>query len=173
MNEIQKSWYAVYTLSRSEKKLAQELSKKGISNYLPLLSERKRWSDRIQTVQTPLFASYVFVNVDIRTEKLKVLETSGAHHFLSVSGIPHPIPDDDIENTRIFVTEYPDKIKIEREEMMLPGKPVLITGGPFKGRRALVERKGNRSSIYVSISGIQTRISLELDHEMLETGEES
>ncbi|TGK07131.1 UpxY family transcription antiterminator [Leptospira semungkisensis] len=173
MNESQKSWYAVYTLSRSEKKLAKELSKKGIPNYLPIIPERKQWSDRIQIVETPVFSSYVFVRIDIRNEKLKVLETSGAHHFVSVSGTPHPIPDDDIDNIKIFVTEYPDKIKIEREEMMLPGKPVLITGGPFKGKRALVERKGNKSLIYVSISGIQTLISLELDHEMLEIGEES
>ncbi|WP_208744120.1 UpxY family transcription antiterminator [Leptospira andrefontaineae] len=173
MSESFKSWYAVYTNSRTEKKLALELSKKGVTQYLPIISTKKQWSDRIKTVLVPVFPSYVFVKIDIRIEKLKVLETSGAVKFVSIGETPIVIDEEDIETIRQIVTEYPDKIKIEREKMLAPGKKVLIRSGPFKDRKARVIRKGSKSSILVSISGMDTTVSLELDSELLETGEEN
>lgn len=173
MSESSKSWYAVYTNSRTEKKLALELSKKGITQYLPIISTKKQWSDRIKTVLVPVFPSYVFVKIDIRIEKLKVLETSGAVKFVSIGETPIVIDEEDIEMIRQIVTEYPDRIKIEREKMLAPGKKVLIRSGPFKDRKARVIRKGSKSSILVSISGMKTTVSLELDSELLETDEEN
>ncbi|WP_208757814.1 UpxY family transcription antiterminator [Leptospira dzoumogneensis] len=173
MIESSKSWYAVYTNSRAEKKLALELSKKGITQYLPIISTKKQWSDRIKTVLVPVFPSYVFVKIDIRIEKLKVLETAGAVKFVSVGETPILIDEEDIETVRQIVTEYPDRIKIERERSLAPGKKVLIRSGPFKNRKARVIRKGSKSSILVSISGMDTTVSLELDSELLETDEEN
>ncbi|WP_210410873.1 UpxY family transcription antiterminator [Leptospira sarikeiensis] len=173
MIELSKYWYAVYTHSRSEKKLALQLQKKGITLYLPIISVKKQWSDRIKTVLVPVFPSYVFVKIDIRTEKLKVLETPGSVRFVSNEGIPLVIDEGDIEIIRTLVTEYPERIKIEREKMLAPGKKVLIKKGPFAGRNARVIRKGSRSSIIVSISEMKMSISLELDSEQLETGEEN
>ncbi|TGM15975.1 UpxY family transcription antiterminator [Leptospira selangorensis] len=173
MSESSKSWYAVYTNSRAEKKLALELSKKGITQYLPIISTKKQWSDRIKTVLVPVFPSYVFVKIDIRIEKLKVLETAGVVKFVSVGETPLVIDEEDIDAIRQLVTEYPDRIKIEREKILAPGKKVLIKNGPFKNLRARVIRKGSKSSILVSISGMDTTVSLELDSELLETDEEN
>ena len=39
-------WFAVYTRSHCERKLAQELSDKRIENYLPVVPEIHRWKDR-------------------------------------------------------------------------------------------------------------------------------
>lgn len=173
MSESSKSWYAIYTNSRAEKKLALELSKKGITQYLPIISTKKQWSDRIKTVLIPVFPSYVFVKIDIRIEKLRVLETAGAVKFVSIGETPLVIDEEDIDAIRQLVTEYPDMIKIEREKMLSPGKKVLIKNGPFKDLRARVIRKGSKSSIFVSISGMDTTVSLELDSELLETDEEN
>jgi transcriptional antiterminator RfaH len=51
-------WYAVYTKPRGEKKLREALDKKSIESFLPLLSEKKKWSDRYKIISSPLFASY-------------------------------------------------------------------------------------------------------------------
>ncbi|PJZ66927.1 UpxY family transcription antiterminator [Leptospira wolffii] len=173
MIKPQKLWYAVYTFSRSEKKLAEQLSKRGMNHYLPLIPIKRQWSDRIKTIHAPVFSSYVFVQIDIRSEKIRVLETPGAHHFLSVSGAPHAIPEEDMDFIRDLVDEYPDRIRIEKENSLQPGKKVLITAGRFKGRRAQVVRKGNKASVKVSLSGIDTAIYLDLNSELLETAEEN
>ena len=39
-------WYAVQTRPRHEKKVAAELARKGIENYVPLLGQIHRWSAR-------------------------------------------------------------------------------------------------------------------------------
>ncbi len=39
-------WIAVYTKSRHEKVVIQELEKKKIEAYYPILKERRQWSDR-------------------------------------------------------------------------------------------------------------------------------
>src|SRR5215467_5724290 len=56
-------WYAAQTMSRHEKKVSAELNTKEICSFLPLVSQRKRWSDRYRLVEEPLFAGYVFVRL--------------------------------------------------------------------------------------------------------------
>lgn len=172
MIESQKQWYAVYTLPRSEKKLANQLSKRGMNHYLPLIPVKRQWSDRIKTVQMPVFASYVFVKIDIHSERIRVLEIPGAHHFVSHLGSPHSIPNEDIDFVMELIRDFPDKIRIEKEKSMQPGKKVLITSGAFKGKMAQVIRKGNKASIKVSLSGIDTSIFMDVNPEFLETSEE-
>ncbi|PJZ71046.1 transcription antiterminator [Leptospira perolatii] len=173
MIESEKSWYAVYTLPRSEKKLAAQLEKKGIITFLPTIPIRRKWSDRMKTIEEPIFASYLFVRIDLNKEKIAVLQTSGAHHFLSIGGEIKQIPDEDIDLVQIFVREYPDRVKIELEELIAPGNKVLIAKGPFAGHRAKVLRKGNMTKVVVSIEGIQGSVSIELDPELLENCEEA
>lgn len=44
--ELLPSWYAVYTTSRSEKKVKARLDEAKVDNYLPLRTEYRMWSDR-------------------------------------------------------------------------------------------------------------------------------
>ncbi len=48
-------WYALRTRSRQEKAAAARLSSVGISNYLPLKSELRQWSDRKQRFKSRSF----------------------------------------------------------------------------------------------------------------------
>ena len=71
-------WVALQTWPRYEKKVAEELGKKGIETFLPLTSSEHRWSDRCQIVKSPLFTSYVFVRIAEQLEsRVPVLRTHG------------------------------------------------------------------------------------------------
>ena len=61
-----KKWIAVYTKPRHEKTVENELLKKGFEVYLPILKERRKWSDRKKWVEFPLFRSYIFVRTEIK-----------------------------------------------------------------------------------------------------------
>ncbi|MEY4660481.1 MAG: hypothetical protein RLZZ42_433, partial [Bacteroidota bacterium] len=61
---MKKKWFAVYTRSRCEKKVAQMLTKRGIVNYCPLNKKLRQWSDRKKYIFEPLFPSYVFVYIE-------------------------------------------------------------------------------------------------------------
>ena len=56
-----KKWVAIYTKPRHEKLVKEQLLKKGYDVYLPLLTEKRRWSDRKKLVEFPLFKSYNFM----------------------------------------------------------------------------------------------------------------
>jgi len=53
-------WYAIQTRSRHEKFVDSQLKQRGVTTFLPLVNELRRWSDRQKLVQLPLFSSYVF-----------------------------------------------------------------------------------------------------------------
>ena len=57
------NWYALYTKPRKEQKVAQQLEELGFVVYLPLKVEVKQWSDRKKKVISPLFSSYVFIQI--------------------------------------------------------------------------------------------------------------
>ncbi len=71
-------WYAVTTKSRQEKVVASMLEYLEVCNFLPLVNEERRWSDRKQMVAMPLFQGYVFVRITTSSEfQLRVLKVPG------------------------------------------------------------------------------------------------
>ena len=66
LDQDSKIWVAVYTRPRHEKTVKKEFQKKGFEVYLPMLKERRKWSDRKKWVEFPLFRSYVFVRIKIK-----------------------------------------------------------------------------------------------------------
>ena len=63
---MSKNWIVVRSKPRSEKIAYAQLLEKGIEAYLPLLKERRKWSDRKKWVEFPLFSSYLFARVELK-----------------------------------------------------------------------------------------------------------
>src|SRR5690348_14772274 len=92
-------WYALYTNSRHEKKVADILSTREISSFVPLYKTVRRWADRRKEVELPLFPGYVFVQIALRS-RLQVLTVPGVVHFVTFDGKPTPVNDLEIETLR-------------------------------------------------------------------------
>ena len=80
-NHINKKWFAIYTRPRWEKKVNLLLQEQGVESYCPLNKVRRKWSDRVKTIEEPLFKSYVFVKVSDE-EKTTVRMTAGVMNFV-------------------------------------------------------------------------------------------
>ena len=48
-------WYAVQTRARHERVVVQRFREKGLTTFLPLITEVRHWSDRWKSVESPLF----------------------------------------------------------------------------------------------------------------------
>ncbi len=155
-------WFAVYTRSRSEKKLASLLTEKGIDCYLPLKTEKRQWSDRIKMIKEPLLKSYLFVKVSNR-EYFNVLNTPGAVCYISFRGEPAPIPEKQIDDLRTFLAVYNERVDAVRENLK-KGEQIIVVSGPLKGITGeLIEFRGkNRIALRFERLGycILTDISL-------------
>ncbi|MDX1957432.1 MAG: UpxY family transcription antiterminator [Leptospiraceae bacterium] len=167
MNETERNWYAVYTKPKSEKKLNQSLQTKKIQTFLPLLSQKKKWSDRIKIVEEPIFKSYLFVKINFKEESLEVLKDKNAMQFVFFNGKPSTISENDISLIEIFLNEYPEKIKIEELNKLQKGNEVEIQSGPFKGKKAIVEKVKNAYQVILNIPLLNRVIRLEVAKEVL------
>jgi len=129
-----KTWYAVHTRPRWEKKIATQFSKKGIELYCPLNKVQRQWSDRKKIILEPLFTSYIFVRLS-DTEQLPVLQTDGVISFVYWLKKPAVIRDEEIDAIKRFMNEY-ESVNLEKTEVNVNDR-VRIIGGP------LMEREGN------------------------------
>jgi transcription antitermination factor NusG len=125
---ITRKWLAVYTRPRWEKKVHQLLTSKGLESYCPLNKVKRKWSDRIKTVEEPLFKSYVFVKVSDE-DRSAVRMTAGAINFVYWQGKPALIREKEIATIKRFLDEYEN---VEVQSMNLqPDQRVKITTGPL------------------------------------------
>src|SRR5690348_11347756 len=95
-------WYAIYTKHRWEKKVSGLLVQKGIESYCPPNKVRRRWSDRMKTIEEPLFKSYVFVRV-ADAARTAVRMTDGVINFVYWNGKPALIKDKEITAIKRFL----------------------------------------------------------------------
>jgi transcriptional antiterminator RfaH len=143
------SWYALYTRSRTEKKVFQELEKNGIEVFLPLRRTLKQWSDRKKWVEEPLLRSYVFVRISEK-DYGKVVQTLGIVRFITFSGKAASIPDWQIDSLRLLISSGLD-LTISNEHYQ-PGDPVEIVSGSLSGFKGeILEIKG-RKQVFLRIS---------------------
>lgn len=144
MIDSTKRWYAVYTKSRFEKKVAEELEKKKVEHYLPLQKSLKQWSDRKKYVDEPLFKSYIFVRVS-NQDYLEVLTTNGVVCYVTIGKEKIAIPDYQIEAVRTYLGEQTIDKTIDYFE---EGNEVEVAYGSLMGLRGqLVDAKDSRKLI--------------------------
>jgi transcription antitermination factor NusG len=121
-----KSWYAVYCMPRWEKKVADQLTRKQVTNYCPLNKVKKQWSDRKKMVEEPLFKSYVFVQLTHK-EMLTVKQTSGVLNFVYWLGKPAVIRDQEIQAIKGFLNNYTN-VELEKSELEVDSRIRIMAG---------------------------------------------
>jgi transcriptional antiterminator RfaH len=153
-------WFAAYTHSRAEKKVARELQKQGIEHYLPLIKTLKQWSDRKKKVEEPLIRSYIFVRISPK-EYRTVLQTPGVVTIIHFSGKPVPVPDWQINNLKILMgTEVP--VAIEDREFAA-GEEVQISRGSLEGLRGTIMQVKGQHKLVISIHALHYHLTIDID----------
>ena len=124
--QVNRKWYAIYTRPRWEKKVNTLLVQKGVESYCPLNKVKRRWSDRLKTVEEPLFKSYVFVKCG-DGEKTIVRMTSGVINFVYWNKKPAIVKEREIQTIKRFLDEH-ENIQVFAKEIKLNDR-VRVTSG--------------------------------------------
>lgn len=133
---LTRKWLAVYTRPRWEKKVNQLLAEKGLESYCPLNKVRRKWSDRVKTVEEPLFKSYVFVKVT-DVDRSAVRMTPGAINFVYWQGKPAVIKEKEILAIKRFLDEYENVEAISSADIKV-NQRVRITNGSLMDQEGQV-----------------------------------
>jgi len=154
-----KKWYALYTRSRAEKQMHKLLVKAGIDAYLPMIKVLKYWSDRKKWVEEPLFRSYLFVYIS-EAEYYDVLNIPGAVRYITFEGKAVPIPPQQIEAIKQFVSTGDDLPEVDLK--LSPGDKVDIIAGPMKGIEGELVNIMGKKMVRIEINGLGRGVYLEL-----------
>ena len=156
------NWYAVQTRARNEKVISERLQEQGLTTFLPLVTEVRRWSDRKKKVELPLFSCYVFVKLVATNndERMRVYRTNGVFRIVSMRGEAIPIPDEQIEALRAVVTQ---QVPWTEHPFLKIGQRVRIRGGSLEGLEGvLLSRNGDRTLI-ISVDAIQRSLAVRVE----------
>lgn len=158
------SWFAAYTNSHHEKRVASHLADRQIESFLPLYSSSRRWKNRCQmNLELPLFPNYVFVRIDPR-ERVRVLEVTGVLSLVGFGRTLAPLPDFEIEALRSGVGQR----KLEPHPYLVIGERVRIKAGPMTGMEGVLVRKKNNFRVVLALDVIMQSVAVEVDADDLD-----
>ena len=150
-------WFALYTKSRNEKRVAENLAALGIEAYCPLVTTIKQWSDRKKKVESPLIPSYVFVKIEEANRK-DVFQVAGVVQYVFWLGKPAKIKPQEIEALKTQLATPVVKVDIET---WTPNAQIQINEGPFKNQMAVVDKVStHKVTLIIKSLGIRLIINL-------------
>jgi len=157
------AWFVVQVVPRSECRVASILTYKGYQPFAPTYASTRRWSDRIKTIEKPLFPGYVFVRNASTAVTGLIHSTPGVMRILSAGGRPSLVPDAEIAAVQRLTV----KARPKPAQHLTIGQRIEILDGPFAGIAGIIRRIKNRASLIVSIQLISQSISIDLDEHQL------
>ena len=161
-NDTSYQWFALYTKSRAEKKVYEELRKRDFEVYLPLRKELRQWSDRKKWIDVPVISSYIFVHIPM-TDYLRVFEAKGIVSYVSHKGKAVIIPNREIESMKRTVDSNLT-FNVETSSIR-KGQTITIASGPLKGITGEVLEVQGAKKLYLQISHIGYTLVVTLDEE--------
>jgi transcription antitermination factor NusG len=156
---LQPHWYAVYTRSRHEKTVAEQLVHKSVDHFLPLYETVRKWKNGRFKVNLPLFPGYLFVHIPLR-ERLQVLQVPGVVQLVGSNGVPLALPQAEIETIRDALTKG---LQAHPHPYLKVGSRVRISSGPLEGLHGILVRKKGKLRFVVSVDLIMRAISIDVD----------
>jgi transcription antitermination factor NusG len=153
------NWFAAYTLSHHEKRVAGLLAARQVESFLPLYSALHRWRNRCEKrLELPLFPNYVFVRIAPR-DRVRVLQVPGVLSMVGFGGVLAPLPDLQIEALRSGIGQR----KLEPHPYLTVGKLVRIKAGAMCGLEGVLVRKKSNLRVVLALDVIMRSVSVEVD----------
>jgi len=152
-------WYAVRVRSNFESRVSAVLNHKGVEQFLPTYRSRRIWSDRVKTMDLPLFPGYVFCRIPLE-ERNQVLITDGVVGLVGAGRQPIPVSELEIEAIRTIVQS---QTPAEPWPFLKIGEKVRINHGALSGVEGILIRVKNSWRLVVSVTLLERSVAVEID----------
>ena len=153
------AWYAIWTRSRHEQVVREQLERKGIEAFLPTITRWSRWKDRKKKIDWPLFPGYCFARFDAR-ERLPILKCTGVVNIVSFDGEHRA---DSRARDRRHPAAGRERSQFDPCPLIREGMMVEVVHGPLKGVVGRLVRKGAHARLVLSVDLIGQAVSVEVD----------
>lgn len=124
-------WFAVWTRSRHEQSVCDELAAQHVPTFLPTVKRVSRWKDRRKVIAWPLFPGYCFASLPA-SDVTRAYRCKGVVAVLSSDGHPLSIPESEIEALQRLVASG---LPFDPVSLVESGALVEVVSGPLTGVR--------------------------------------
>jgi transcription antitermination factor NusG len=144
---------------RFEKVISRNLQGKGYEEFLPLYRSQSRWSDRVKTIDLPMFPGYVFCRFDV-IHRLPLLMIPGVNYIVGIGKAPMPVDEKELDAIRsvtkagVFCEPWP---------FLQVGQWVRVEHGSFMGMEGIVASHKNACRLVISVNLLQRSVAVEID----------
>ena len=153
-------WFAIWTRSRHEQVVREQLERKRFDAFLPTVPKWSRWKDRKKKIDWPLFPGYCFARFDPE-DVLPVLKCTGVDNIVSFEGRPAAIPEHELESIRVLIGS---DLQFDPCPMIREGMLVEVVHGPLRGVIGRLLRKDEiKARLMLSVDLIGQAVSVEVD----------
>jgi len=153
-------WFAIWTRSRHERVVREQLEQKHVEAFLPTVPRWSRWKDRKKKIDWPLFPGYCFARFD-PVDTLLVLKCTGVVSIVSVEGTPAPIPAVELDSIRRLVES---ELQYDPCPLVHEGQMIEVVHGALKGVVGrLVRKDAQHARLVLSVDLIGQAVSVEVD----------
>jgi transcriptional antiterminator NusG len=160
MNDAHPQWFAIWTRSRHEQVVREQLDRKHVDAFLPTITRWSHWKDRKKKIDWPLFPGYCFAKFDPE-DALSILKCTGVVNIVSFEGKPAAIPEIELDSIRLLVGS---ELQFDPCPMIHEGMMVEVTHGPLKGVVGRLVRKDSpKARLVLSVDLIGQAVSVEVD----------
>lgn len=153
----QTPWQVLHVRSNYEKRVVQHLSVRSVEHFLPLYSERVKWTDRTVLTERPLFSGYVFVRFQPES-RIKVI---------SIPGVVRSLGDDQrnlvscVELERIR-QGLANQLLLRPHPYVTVGQKVRVRNGIFEGVEGVVAELRQQCKVIIAQAAVRQCFSLEV-----------
>jgi len=153
------SWFALQVRARQEFRISEHLRSNGFEDFLPLYRNRKRWSDRIKEVESPLFPGYLFCRFD-PLDRLPILKIPGVMQIVGFNRQPVPVDENEIRAIQALVASG---VPNQPCPYLKVGDKVQIESGPLRGLQGLLVEFQGDHRLVLSVTLLQRSVAVKID----------
>ncbi len=155
-------WFVVRTHPHGEFKALANILRQGFGAYLPRYLKRRRHARKTDTVQSPLFPGYLFVEMDPDQARWRALNsTIGVSELICQNGLPTPLPERVIDNIRERENEQ-GYVILGRQSDLRPGDKVRITDGAMADHVGIFEAPSDQHRVFLLLDLLGRRLRVRM-----------
>jgi transcription antitermination factor NusG len=152
-------WFALQVRVRHELGVADYLGGLGYEWFLPLYRSKKRWSDRIKEIRSPLFPGYLFCRFN-QHDRLPILKTPGVVQIVGFNRIPAVVDETEISALQTLMATGVANQPCPYLEI---GDKVRIESGPLRGLEGILMDFKGHHRLVLSVTLLQRSVAVEID----------
>jgi transcription termination/antitermination protein NusG len=156
-------WYALYTRSRCEQLVCDQLAAKGFHIFLPRIDVWSQRAGKRHLISVPMFPGYLFLRHAI--DKTSYIDVRKARGLVRILGDRWDnlsvVPDAEIEAIQ---TALSASLPLISHPYLREGQRVRITQGPLRGVEGVfIQSKPAKGLLLLSVDLLQRSIAVEID----------